>query len=548
MRIRNKELGFQSGSTLTSVQNLGMALSGLGHVGPALECYNAQKKLGLAAGLQGQFYQARSNHETLALKIAQGFPYASNFRQERVDIDPVAALLRVLDECEQMLHKGPESSEKFVLEYGQAGDVNSYNKLVYTLKSQLNQAFKSDELSHEIEDLVQDARRVQKRLVVSCRVPLTHFSGYLNRITRDSLGPISQTTLDCAFPNFEGSREARQRRDALLAKYGVNPNAIPTLLQHRKKTLDKIEMFEPKTIDRQFRRYAGDHNLPSQRYAAVCSENSNTDQQTLARELFEYTDPQVPGLIFVCDTSDTELLAEISTEEIQKVTAGREGIFVFLIPPPEEEKLPFFREIFGLMLEQLHGPYSEGNDRWDSLSIVFIPVERKQVDVPNILDLRQRATQDWFWRFFQHGDGAIFVKEEIELIYGFGDMLPALVYPEYGGSGVTKSVGSWLRTIGASGLIFPSARSDASVRWDGEDKLVTWRGWNFVDYRGLQYAPDSLAHFDLNPWYDFVPGRQEAPVLESDERSWTIRGVEWRYNEVRDILLQILRNPNTSLM
>jgi hypothetical protein len=51
-------------------------------------------------------------------------------------------------------------------------------------------------------------------------------------------------------------------------------------------------------------------------------------------------------------------------------------------------------------------------------------------------------------------------------ITGFAGMLPSLVYPEYGGSGVTKSIGSWMRSAAIQGLVFPSARSNVEIEVD----------------------------------------------------------------------------------
>lgn len=121
-------------------------------------------------------------------------------------------------------------------------------------------------------------------------------------------------------------------------------------------------------------------------------------------------------------------------------------------------------------------------------------------------------------------------------------MLPALVYPEYGGSGVTKSIGTWLRLAGVNGLIYPAARSDASVTFDPEGQLKEFYGWNFVDYRHALFVADREMHVDLHDWYDFIPGRQEAPALIRHPNGWQIKGSEKRYLWDRGAFMELLNH------
>lgn len=161
------------------------------------------------------------------------------------------------------------------------------------------------------------------------------------------------------------------------------------------------------------------------------------------------------------------------------------------------------------------------------------------------IDLRQHAAQAWLHRFFREGDGAVLVKDARTPVPDFLGMLPALVYPEFGGSGFTKGLGSWMRSVGVAGLVYPSARSDAAAVYDGALGLHGWHGWNFVDYRDAEFLPDRLAHFDNNDWYGFVGCRQPAPVLKVAGTSWALSGTERRYREVRGWMLELLRSPKT---
>jgi hypothetical protein len=260
----------------------------------------------------------------------------------------------------------------------------------------------------------------------------------------------------------------------------------------------------------------------------------------------------VPGWVFVSDVWDRELIGAMAGLGFMLRDPPVPGLFAFLIPPPAASDRATFRAFLAPVLEALHGPWEANADKWDSLSVVFIPTDIATVEIAGVLDLRQRAAQQWLYHFFEHGDGAVFVRRPPSFMNpapararDFLSMLPALVYPNYGGSGFTKSLGSWLRSVDVHALIFPSARSDAAVTFDGAERLVAFHGWNMVDYRGLDYVPDRQVHFDFNEWYDFVAGRQEAPTLATDGDSWAIRGAERRYAATRDVVLGLLNSPAT---
>jgi hypothetical protein len=265
---------------------------------------------------------------------------------------------------------------------------------------------------------------------------------------------------------------------------------------------------------------------------------SGDDGQTLCRELFEYTDPLVPGFVFVGDTYDDALMNALTTVGLPRPLVP--GIFVFLLPLVEDDRRAIFHHFFGPVLLKLHGPYESAPDRWNGLSLVFIPTEHSEVEINGVVDLRQPAAQEWLFHFFKAGDGAVSIKNAETPITEFAGMLPSLVYPEYGGSGVMKSLGSWMRSAGVEGLIFPSARSDVSIEVDEQMMIRGFHGWNFVDYRDIELVPDMLLHMDNNDWYQFVAGRQSAPILRQEGRSWAIYGTEQRYKRTRAFLLELL--------
>ena len=414
------------------------------------------------------------------------------------------AVQKTLDICDGMLQAEP-ASDLFTLAYGRAAHRESYDHLMSAIRTQerLSATHPEDQVTR-----LEHLRSAQSRIRGSVRAPVGKFSGFLKRVDRSKLGPKSQATLEHVFPNFGGDGiERAQRRDAALKEFGIDPHATPTFTDQKREHAESLG-YEVKMVGRQFRRYSGENNLPSQRYSSVCVDASGDDHQTLCRELFEYTDPRIPGLVFVSDTSDPELMKALSGIGMAQPKVA--GIFVFLLPPIENDEQLTFRHIIGPVLTTLHGPYESAKDKWDSLSIVFIPTELLPVEIDEVIDLRQPATQDWLFRFFKSGDGAVWLKTAETQITGFAGMLPSLVYPEYGGSGVTKSIGSWMRSAGIQGLVFPSARSNAAIEVDQHAALRSFHGWNFVDYRGTELVPDMLLHIDNNDWYGFVAGRQSA--------------------------------------
>jgi tetratricopeptide (TPR) repeat protein len=536
VRIRWAALGAH-GATATSVQNLGLALSGLGLLNEALRCYyTAETMFRDALGPAHPRTQGILQNIERLSEAVKGDPRFGCDSLPEVGASDIgmAAVQKTLDICEGMLQAEP-ASDLFTLACGRAAHKESYDHLILAIRTQerLIAAHPGDEVTR-----LEHLRRAQSHIRESVRAPVGKFSGFLKRVDRSKLGPKSQATLEHVFPNFGGDAiERAQRRNEALKEFGIDPHATPTFTDQKRERAESLG-YDVKMVGRQFRRYAGENNLPSRRYFSVCVDASGDDQQTLCRELFEYTDPRIPGFVFVSDTADPELMGALSSMGMPRPRVA--GIFVFLLPPIEKDEQLIFRHFIGPVLTLLHGPYESAPDKWDGLSVVFIPTELLPVEIDEVIDLRQPATQDWLFHFFKNGDGAVWFKTAETEITGFAEMLPSLVYPEYGGSGVTKSIGSWMRSAGIQGLVFPSARSNAAIEVDQHAALRSFHGWNFVDYRGVELVPDMLLHVDNNDWYGFVAGRQSAPVLRQDGKSWAVEGAEQRYEQTRQFMLELL--------
>lgn len=514
--------GLAHPETATSIATLGHALSCLGWVVPALECYDIAAPHDTATG------KAASNHRTLTQAI-ESDPRFGILPSECFD-DDVAGLdlERIVSACRGVLQDDMDDGS-FLLRFGQPSHAESYAMFVGQLKIALQGRPRGEMPAAAADDLIDGGRA---RLYRHTGIPLHGGELLLKQIDRARLGPLGSATLAHAFPGFGAEHEARKRARGIARQFKTFNDIKRENLAARFGE-DKVEL---RYSERQYRRYAGENNLPSGCYFSLCRSPDGDDGQTLCRELYEYTDPEIPGFVWVGDSCDAELMAALACAQPAGPTQLAPGIYVFLVPPPEQEMRPLYREFYAPILEQT------GN--WDGICVVHVPTQLRVETFDRIFDLRQQASQDWFHAFFAQGDGGVFLKECERAPGGFTDMLPALVHPEFGGSGVTKGVGSWMRLMGVDALIYPSARSDAHVRYDEAGALSGFHGWNLVDYRGARFVPDREVHLDLDDWYGFQAGRQEAPTLRREGRSWAIEGSEKRYRWERGAFIELLRRSS----
>jgi hypothetical protein len=115
-------------------------------------------------------------------------------------------------------------------------------------------------------------------------------------------------------------------------------------------------------------------------------------------------------------------------------------------------------------------------------------------------------------------------------------MLPTLMAPALGGTNVTHAIGSWMRSSGVNGLVFPSARSNTSVSmWAGAE-LLDWNGWNFLDYRTAKDLPATEVTTSQAGWPDFLQPGAQLTVATDDEHlgSWKVIGVQDRYDALKN--------------
>jgi hypothetical protein len=228
------------------------------------------------------------------------------------------------------------------------------------------------------------------------------------------------------------------------------------------------------------RRYDGDRTLPHGRYYTVCNSEDGDDGGTLVRELKFYKGAQIAEAhIEIYDPAVTrhrEMINRLGMD-----SSARERLVVRLIPfaQPPNTAVP--------------------------LSVLLsLPVEIQELCVDNVLDLRRPTALDWLFRTIPKLHFIVNDRAETQACFPFRkklisleELVPSLIDQQRGGGNFDKLVGLYVRQIGVSGLVFPSARSDADTHVvDGEPESS--HGWSFVDYRGAP-SPKIVAFFELRP-------------------------------------------------
>lgn len=271
------------------------------------------------------------------------------------------------------------------------------------------------------------------------------------------------------------------------------------------------------------RRYAGDRTLDRGRYYALQNPDSEAARlNPLICELFAYTMPENAVQPMVLDAT-----VEEDFEQLERAGLAPTGpCLVFIFRDEDIAKLP---PELGI------GP----DDR-----VIGTPLDIFDAEVPDVIDLRLPAAQDWFFDTFyrleldhrvvdgpsllvRSGETTLALPFEDRPLHSFWDMLPTLVAPAIGGGlPFLQGIGAWLRSHGVSGLVFPSARTDFGAELWGGELGATW-GWNFVSYHDSPPAPWRDHFGKCQTWLDWTPPARlifevEHPV---ENRSWMVTGI-----------------------
>jgi hypothetical protein len=342
-------------------------------------------------------------------------------------------------------------------------------------------------------------------------IPFTTFRGSLKQLRLSAIEPVQASLFRETFPSFFRTVDPPENSEALKRQIeSVSPKFLYT---------ETTEL--P-------RRFAGEPALRRGCYYAVCRSASGDDGGTLRNEVCAYRDPLISGRV---DVLDLRLKRNPVTGE------NANALFICWFSP---EKSRFAKDL----LQSKSSP-----DTQQILALEF-PYDVMDVVLDKVIDLRYPHVRKWFYETFssEQEDGSIswipgkrfktaykaakLERKDIEapcvtrpsrfrveakvppVPTCFAEMLPTLMNPDIGGGSAADSgsslqaIGMWMRQKGVTALIYPSARSNASVEVV-EGKISSFSGWNLIDYRnGRSQANIKLHYFEQSPWCwtGFSPG------------------------------------------
>jgi hypothetical protein len=133
-------------------------------------------------------------------------------------------------------------------------------------------------------------------------------------------------------------------------------------------------------------------------------------------------------------------------------------------------------------------PFAARYNKLAAPFLVWIPLRITRERISGVVDLRLPYTAARFTKqisglTFPSGDKRMSCFPLKRPLGDFRRLIPTLLEHHLGGGPAFCSLaGIYLRKLGVSGLIYPSARVDSFVKVNG-NRVVESSGWNFVDYR-----------------------------------------------------------------
>lgn len=369
-----------------------------------------------------------------------------------------------------------------------------------------------DERRQVIERLRNAQQPSKPRPDVIAEVPFTPFRSRVKCIRTQDWTELQTAAFKSAFPAFFATEKPNPRWVTQRDPFGTATGS-------------------PETPYR-YRRYSGGTTLPRNRYYSICEDATGADSQTLAREIMTYCE-RTSSQAFALDLDDpvesgpwpffeNSWGVRCPTNQIALVFEWKTSS-----PPPDFAFIPRALLATGARMFP-----------------VFIPTTLLDVSISRAIDLRLPRTQEWLvahllnalpsvaytadgvlYRGLPLGDGhdipwpiesRFTTRDGLDafsyppspnrehasgsLSADFLGILEFLMFPTRGGSPLTEAIGRWLRFLGAEALIYPSARADVEcVIEDGA--LKRWRGWNLVDYRGLDPIEErAMIIHEPNTW------------------------------------------------
>ena len=334
------------------------------------------------------------------------------------------------------------------------------------------------------------------------------FRGTLKRLAVDAEEePARAAAFQWAFPGF------LDPPDELIVRSGNPTNTSPPIRR---------------------RRYSGGslvstRPLPRGRYATVCVNSDGDDHWCLCQELRSYAGSALRQKIYAYDLGESSVRQRF--EESGWLTGRRLGLHFV---DPNWEIYSRYASI---------GDSASINARQPGFWRTYLDYIVETVEIDDVVDLRLPKSADWFYQTFRKGFGEVWRKPAGESTVRFQDILPSLLSADLGGSLVTDAIGVCLRSLGAQGLIYPSARCDPETVIDGG--TFRWAtGFNFVDFRGVGMSASELGGVrfdDPDPWdigFRWPNLRLEVAELSEDRTlaeqwkgSWRVLGLRQAHEQ-----------------
>jgi len=307
--------------------------------------------------------------------------------------------------------------------------------------------------------------------------PLTTLDGWLKQLNPADLSEVARLAVNFAFPVFLGSHK--------LTRRVVSPDAESREYCRRRFSGDTHELF------------------PRSRYYSVCQDASGEDNATLVAELNAYALPELTGLCVA-------RRSENNANRVDIVFRGLPGqpnpLYLALRDEEVANRIIEGNPLAEQALKAFDPRLEDSVPDWEELAL-NLPCRVERVSIPGVLDLRLPEARYWLMRFYAEPPDdfygaclAVLARTTPNPPFDFskiptdhwGHVAQLIGDRSFGGNAFTELLACYLRSLGVSGLVYPSARNDyvALIR---NGTLSFFYGWNFVDYRGAG-RPEKYRH------------------------------------------------------
>ncbi|MDP9078864.1 MAG: hypothetical protein M3O71_15655 [Bacteroidota bacterium] len=321
------------------------------------------------------------------------------------------------------------------------------------------------------------------------------FVGYVKQLNTSLIDKSSCELIDDCFPNFTNLKKVSD----WINQGGLN------YISTSKGTV-------PSGSGR-MRRYSGGNTLPRGRYYSVCFDSSGNDGGTLFWELMSYWNAQAEKYPELIDSTVHKWAKEYYQPNVD-----------FELDKP-------FLILKASNIEKVIPNGQKASITLGKTTAVVLPLIIKRLALHKVLDLRNPNIQDRFTKIF--GDLEMQKRQDIHMMKekprNFFNIMRTLLSPDAGGYAFHEGIAAYCRNIGIEGLIFPSARRNSYVKAKKTGEILSFDGWNFVDFRDAPPTnEDYKDFFGLQPkWLRISDTNIHISLNETkEEREWLLYGIE----------------------